>query len=508
MNFETIQPSLTNKRNLGLLAVFAALGVAISMGAYALSEGFERVGVGPMIVLILLVVPVGILVVAGLREGMGYFSELRAAWTWWHWLFLLLTISTLVLRLRDNAVAAASPVDAFALFRIGPEAIVVVILWLRLRNRETTWRRSMFRGLVGVMATFGIACVVSTTWSVYPAWTLYKSLEMLLDIATVAAVLATIQSAGEIRKVCNWIWVLYGADIIVAWMGAAIWPADCLDELGRLSSVWPVISSNSLGSSSALVALVALARLVSRKQGTSGRAWYMLLLAAGLITLIASQTRNSMAGFLFGALLIFVYERKIWVPILGLVSSIPLLLFTSLGPKVVSFLSRDQTESQITHMSARVDWWTFAWEQFIHRPFTGYGAFAAGKFAVLGKLGIEASQIHSDWMEVLTGSSFWGLLPFAAAVIGTWWIIGGAYWDRSLSPEERQWLPEIAGVFGAITVRSFFNVEMCWHAPFLFLAILTYAEFLRRKRTQPVADLNRSPSVIEPVREHLIPQEV
>jgi len=98
---------------------------------------------------------------------------------------------------------------------------------------------------------------------------------------------------------------------------------------------------------------------------------------------------------------------------------------------------------------------------------------------------------------VLTGSSFWGLLPFAAAVIGTWWIIGRSYSDRSLTADERQWLPEIAGVFGAITVRSFFNVEMCWHAPFLFLAIVTYAEFLRRKRLQPVADLNRSPSIIE-----------
>ncbi len=500
MNFETTQPGLTNKRNLGLLAIFAVLGVAISLGTYAFSGGFERMGIGSMIVLIILIVPVGILVVAGLREGMGYFQELRAAWTWWHWLFLLLTFSTLVLRLRDNSVAAATPVDAFALFRIVPEAIVVVILWLRLRNRETTWRRSMFRGLVGVMAAFGIACLVSSTWSVYPAWTLYKSVEILLDIATVAAVLATVQSAGEIRKVCNWVWVLYGADILVAWLGAAIWPADCLDELGRLSSVWPVISSNSLGSSSALVALVALARLVSRKQGKpekSGRAWYMLLLAAGLITLIASQTRNSMAGFLFGALLIFIYERKIWVPVVGLLGAVPVMMFTSLGPKVVTFLSRDQSESQIAHMSARVDWWTFAWEQFIHRPFTGYGAFAAGKFAVLGKLGIEASQIHSDWMEVLTGSSFWGLLPFAAAVAGTWWIIGRSYSDQSLTADERQWLPEIAGVFGAITVRSFFNVEMCWHAPFLFLTIITYAEFLRRKQNQPVAELNRSPSIIE-----------
>jgi len=497
MNLDTVQPSLTNRRNLGLLALFAALGVAISLGTYALSDGFERVGVGPMVALILLIVPVGILVIAGVREGIGYFGELRAAWTWWHWLFFLLTFSTLVFRVRDNAVASSNPLDAYAILRIGPEVIVIAILWLRLRNRETTWRRSLFRGLVGVLAIFGIACLVSTVWSVYPVWTLYKSVEMLLDISTVAAILAANPTDADIRKVCNWVFVLYGLDLVVAWGSAAIWPSECLDELGRLSSVWPVISSNSLGSSSAVVALVALARLVSGRQGKTGRAWYILLLAVGLITLIASQTRNSMAGFIVGACIIFLYERKIWVPILGALAAVPVLIFTGLGPRVMQFLARDQTESQIAHMSARVDWWSFAWHQFIQRPFTGYGAFAAGKFAVLSKIGIEASQIHSDWLEILAGESFWGLLPFTVAVIGTWWIIGRSYSDPSLTADERQWLPEIAGIFGAITVRSFFNVEMSWHAPFLFLAIVCYAEFLRRKRNQPVASLNRSPSLIE-----------
>src|SRR5882672_8829002 len=109
MNFETIQPSLTNKRNLGLLAVFAALGIAISLGTYALSGGFERVGLGPMIALIRLIVPVGLLVGAGLRERIGYFWELPAAWTWWHWLFFLLIFSTLVFRIRDNSVASPKP---------------------------------------------------------------------------------------------------------------------------------------------------------------------------------------------------------------------------------------------------------------------------------------------------------------------------------------------------------------------------------------------------------------
>ena len=110
----------------------------------------------------------------------------------------------------------------------------------------------------------------------------------------------------------------------------------------------------------------------------------------------------------------------------------------------------------------------------------------------LGKLGIEASQIHSDWMEILTGSSFWGLIPFVMAAVWCWWIIGRSYGDRSLTSDERQWLPEIVGVFGVITVRSFFNVELSWHAPLLYLAVIAYAEFLRRKRQQAVAGMIKS----------------
>jgi O-antigen ligase len=220
-----------------------------------------------------------------------------------------------------------------------------------------------------------------------------------------------------------------------------------------------------------------------------------------------------MAGFVVGAFLVIIFERKAWIgfaaAFAALATRVMYLLFTlqgvpslseipavMLGPRVVQFLARDQTEAQISHMSARVDWWAFAWQQLIQRPLTGFGAFAGGKFAVMGKLGIVASQIHSDWMEILTGTTFWGLIPFLIAVVGCWWIIGRSYNDKSLSSDERSWLPEIAGVWGALTVRSFFNVELSWHAPFLFLAVIAYAEFLRRKKLRPVPALVKSPNFV------------
>lgn len=481
LNVENAQPALASSRNLKVLLGFAAFGVLLSFGAYFVSGDFERIGFFPMLALIILIAPLTILTLMGLRQGVKHFASLRAAWTWWHWPLALLVLSTLVFRVRDNQEVTSAPIDAWALLRLGPEFIVAVVLGWRLLNRETNWRNSLFKGLLCLLAIFAFICVISSTWSVYPAWTLYKSLEYLLDVATLAAILATVSSMEEIRRLGNWVWFLYALDLVWCWISAVIWPTEALDELGRLSSPWPEISYNSLGASSALVSIVALARLF-RKTEKSERAWYSLLLGFGLVTLAASQTRNAMAGFLVGAFLVLVYERRAWIGVVGGAIGASALMFTSMGPRVVQFLSRDQTESQISGLSGRGDWWTFALHQLMQRPLTGFGAYAGGRFAVLGKLGIVTSQIHSDWLETLTDTSFWGLIPFAAAFIGCWWIVTRSYWDRSLAPDERDWLPEIAGLLGVITVRSFFNIEMTWHAPLFYFTIIAYAEFLRRKR--------------------------
>jgi O-antigen ligase len=502
MNVKTTQLGLTNGRKLKLLLGFIALGFAASLAIYSWSGGFERVAVGPTIIMIVLIGPLTVLVVKGLRQGIKHLADLKAAWSWWHWMILLLLISTLVFRTRDNQEVSSTPVDALALLRIIPEVIVGIALFWRLKSRRLAWRESMFQGLIGLLTAFGLVAVASSTWSVYPAWTLYKSVEFILDVSVVAMFLISVTSEIEIRQLCNWVWLLYGLDLVITWTNAAIWPDECLDELGRLSSVWPVISYNSLGASSAIISVVALARLLVRDQGEQGRKerpWYCLLLACGLVTLAASQTRNAIAAFIVGAVLVLVFEHRAWIAgVMGGLGA-TLLIFTSLGPRVIQFLSRDQTDAQISALSGRGDWWAFAWQQFLQRPFRGYGAYAAGRFAVLGKLGIVAAQIHSDWMEVLTGTSFWGFLPFALAVIGCWWVLGRSYRDRSLTPNERRWLPEIAGVFGVLTLHSFFNVELSWHAPLAYLTVIAYAEYIRRERAKDESRTSEAGSVLYPI---------
>ena len=492
MNTEATQPGW-NAQGLKLLVIFVTIGFLLSLGVGALASGLGTTGLPLVVALILVVPPAVAFAVIGLKQAAGYLQEFFSSWGLGHWMILFLFISTLVFRVRDAAASASAPVDAWSMLRLGPEALVAGILLVEMLRRQTQWVSSLFRGLLGALAAYGLICTLSSTWSVYASWTLYKSLEFLLDLAVFAFILATVDSVEKFRQILNWVWALYGLELVWTWLGAAIWRSQALDELGRLSGVWPIVASNSIGVSGAVISVVALARFLARGTQKADRTAYGLLFVFGFISLVASQTRNSLAGFIFGAFVVLLYERRVWIGVLAGAMAVPAVLFSSLGPKLYDFLLRSQTETQVADLSGRTIWWSYAWQLVTQHPLTGLGAYAAGKFAILGKLGLsEASQIHSDWLEVMVGTSFWGLIPFVIAFLGCWWILGRSYWDRSLSVGERQLSAEIFGVLGIISVRSFFNVEMSWHAPFLYFAVVAYAEFLRRKKEKEQMDLNRS----------------
>ena len=119
-------------------------------------------------------------------------------------------------------------------------------------------------------------------------------------------------------------------------------------------------------------------------------------------------------------------------------------------------------------------------EQLSKHPFTGLGAYAAGRFAVLGKLGVgAAAMMHSDWIEVLIGTSFWGLIPFAGALVAAWYYLIRCIRSDIFTAEQRQMALELFALLGMLTMHSFFNDELSWHCPVLYFAILAYAEFIR-----------------------------
>ena len=449
-------------------------------------------------ILALLAVPVALVTLAmGFRRGVRLLRNLTEHLRWWHVLWMLIFASALVFRVRGVNQIEQSPVDAWALYRVGLELIVAAALGIRLALRRTPWFGSMFRGFVGAITAFGLVELASTAWSVYPAWTFYKACEYLLDIALLAAVLATIRSVKDYKHFFNWTWTLYGLLLLSTWLGVLLWTQQALYPNGknvgvgvlgiRLDGVLPAVSSNDIGTYAAILALIALCRLLPIAGKKSDRTWYILLFTASMATMVLSQTRSAIAGFFFGVFLLLYFSKRLGRSALLTFVVTPLLILSSLGGLIWSFLERGQNTQQLETLSSRVDWWSFAWQKFLERPLIGYGAYAAGRFAVLARHGLsETSTMHSDYLSIIVGTGIWGLIPFLTALLATWWFLTHYLRHSTIMSADQQLAYEAIAVLSLLTFRSIFMTMLTWHPPLDYLVVVGYAEFLRRRRLREV----------------------
>jgi len=464
-----------------LLFAFVVFGILSSIAIMSIADRVPKLGAPGVALILLLAIPAGALGITGALQGVRKLMVLRKQLAWWHWMWALIACSALVFRFARNASEVASaPLDAWAMLRVGPEGIVMLVLVVRLVLKRPNWLRDLFTGLPKWMAIFSLICFATTIWSVYPAWTAYKSIEFLFDAGLLAAILASVDSVETYTTLLDWTWILYGAELVSAWLGTMVWPSDAWVN-GRLEGVFPIVPYNAVGETGALLALVAFCRLLTISVRKKDRSWYSVLFIFGGVSLFFSQTRNTIGGLLLGMMVVLFFMRR-WVTagLLTLGGTLT-LVFTSLGPAVLTYLQRDQSEKEFMSLTGRMEWWAFAWQQFLQHPFTGLGAYAGGKFAVLAKLRLNNGAIHSDLMEIIVGTGIWGVLPVLIALVGTWWFLIRAVLMPLFSANEQQYAIEGLGVMGLLTLHSFFNVELIWHAPLLFFVVLGYAEMLRRR---------------------------
>lgn len=502
-----------------LLAIPALilLGLVLTAVVVGLASHF-RSGGALALGIVLMGLPALVLSVAAMRRAASdALAYLSSSLRWWNLLWFLTFASALVFRIRSASEIATEPLDGWAVFRVAVDTVVAFILLGRLALRRTHWVGSMIRGPVGALTVFGLVCLASTAWSVFPPWTLYKSLEYLVDIALLAAVLETLDSVDEFRDLFNWTWALYGLLLLSVWMGAVIWPKEALystnfqgGTLGlRLQGVMPALSANDVGTFAAIIGLLALARLLPIAEERYNKPWYALLLLAGLVTMVCSQTRTAIAGFVLGALLIMIFTRRKGIGAMLTFVAAPVIGIVVAGGLIWSYLARGQTDQQLSTLSSRAQWWSFAWQTFLEHPLTGFGDYAAGRFAVLAKLGLgDTSTMHSDYLEITVGTSIWGMVPFLVALLVTWWLLLRYVRDSSSDVQQRQLAFEALAILALLTFRSVFMTMLTWHPPLHFLAVMGYGEFLRRRQNAAVAMRLYSQGILTGEPEDLTPELV
>jgi O-antigen ligase len=405
---------------------------------------------------------------------------------WWKWGWLLIALSGLVFRVRAAQSIQDTPLDGWALYRIGLMALVASMLFARQALGATPWLRSLFQGLIGCLAAYSLIALLSTTWSVYPAWTFYKSAEYFVDVALLAAIVAETKTTEQFKSLFDLTWLFCFCLLLSVWLGIVTQPANAvargIGTLGyQIQGVVPALSANDVGELSAVISVVALCRLL-RYVGQR-RAFYSTVLVIGLITLAFSQTRSATVGFAVGAVTVLVTLRR--YKLLAIVGGACLLIVTtSAVTSFVEFFRRGQNEGLFLSFSGRTYWWTYGWNKFLESPLAGYGAYAGGRFAALANISGSTSSLHNTYLELLLGAGIWTLIPMLLTLAGAWRSLIGTVARYVRGIGELQLLAEAMGILAIVTVRSMFSSAMIWHPELAFLLSVGLAELLRRRRTE------------------------
>jgi O-antigen ligase len=369
------------------------------------------------------------------------------------------------------------------LYRIGIMGVVVTLIfkWGGLAPVA----RSMRRGLLSLLTVYAALALVSTAWSVFPAWTAYKSWEYLVDIAMIAAILNSLRGLDELKTLYDLSWTYCAALTVCVWLGVLLAPADAiLRDVGVLGfqivGVAPALSANSVGDLGATLATVATARLLRRNCAT--RTLYLAVMAAALATLFCAQTRSSLVAFVAAALFMLLIARRIRALALAFLAAAFVFALSNAAKVTEAYIVRDQSPEMFLSLSGRVTWWEFAWQKYLERPYTGYGAYAGGRFAAMAEFGSGmTSSLHNTYMEVLLGSGPAGVLLIVLVVAWMWWRLMRFVTNFQAGRLESELALESAGIFTMVTARSFFSSAIVWHDSFDFLLVLAFIEYLRRR---------------------------
>jgi O-antigen ligase len=411
-------------------------------------------------------------------------SSLSKDLSWWHTLWFLMLLSGLVFRIRSTEVANASPLDPWALFRVGLIAVIGCSLLCHLSlPRESYWVKSLSNGLLGLLTAYTAACLLSTIWSAYPLWTLYKSGEYFIDIGLIAAILTTVHNERDFKSFFDWTWILLFFLIGTAWIGAIAWPdLAILQGVGLLGfslrGVFPAFETNGVGELGSILASVGFTRFILSKQH---RFLYLMVFFSGFITLLFSQSRSPLIGLLMAFTVILLLSKRTGLLCLLPVFTIAAFLLIVPLDTFADFFVRGQRDEDFESLSGRTNLWSVGWALLLEQPLVGYGAYAGTRFTGITDIMETAnSSILNTWLEVALGIGIPGTLLVFFTLCGVWIILLKRAWLSQANTLVHLLTVEALGILAIISVRSIFTVQLVWHPPTTFLLVLGYAELVRR----------------------------
>jgi O-antigen ligase len=362
-------------------------------------------------------------------------------------------------------------------------------------------------GVLVIFAFFAAWGLASTLWSVSPAATLIKSAEycaMLILFALAASLITTIFTTPRdqllaLKSVFDWNWFLILLLLINVYVGLLVFPEygllrDYRDEVGVLGfsikSAMPGISANSVGQLAAVLGTVAVARLLLRP---SSRIVFAPVLVLCLATLVLTQSRSPVLGFLVGIAVVLVASRRFGIlAFLGtLLSSVMLAASAyneTIYETIYEYMRRGQNEQDVASLTGRLDLWLPSLQAVRDSWLGGYGANAGGRYIIQTDVGRmeSASTVHSTYIETLLDTGVVGLVILLVGLGAVLFFLLNVRPHVTGSPIGRLLWLESLGVFAVLSVRSVFAVtSFVWSFQVLtFGLVLIFITVARRQIVQ------------------------
>ena len=445
----------------------------------------------------MIVVPLGVLAIPVVINSYSKVRQLYQELRWWHYLWSIMFLSGLVFRIRDTSTITDSPLDPWALFRIFLMILIGTVLFYQLVINRIDWIRSLVHGLLALLTGYAASCLTSVIWSVFPSWSLYKSIEYLVDIFLLAAIVEMTREANKAKTLFDWTWLLLGLFLTTVWFWVIVWPEEAiLGNIGLLGTqihgVWPAMESNGVGELAAILGIVAFSRLLFSH--SKNRLFYISAFLFAFITLLFAQSRSPLTAFLLGIPIVLFVSRRIGGLALAFAGAIVLLSFTSASEPMWEYFQRGQKDREFDSLSGRTGLWNASWEFIKQQPLTGYGAYAGSRFTGINDaMGTGISSILNTWLEVLLGVGMPGFLLLLMVFFGVWIILCRNTWQSPPDSTVHQLGIEAVGVLTIISIRSMFSPQLIWHPPTTFFLVLGYAELVRRLVKSRVYETSISP---------------
>jgi len=353
-----------------------------------------------------------------------------------------------------------SPTSFFMALRPLMPLLASLICLIILRKRETI-QLSLRRGPFFSLTIYGLVGGLFFFQSPEPFASLYWAALFLsvIFIAWTSANIYDLEKQARAIIMFNWGIVIIMTFIMLL---GPLWPilrGAHNPRLYELPLGLGIQTANGVGRFAGVACLIALSRV--RQGRLLSRAFWIVIFAGSMAAVSVSESRTAILGFVTGAGLLVIVNRKIRWIILGSPGVIYLLYLSWF-----QWRFRGSVENALM-MSGREYTWQKAIAVSLKSPLVGFG-FHADRFI------LEGEHVHMAYLHSLIQSGIIGVFYFIATMVGIWLVVikSKAFQRIHLTGgAENLLLTECIAVLGFLTARSFFESTAAFYGVDLLLLV-------------------------------------